>query len=163
MIVNHETEMDLFFLLLIPCLSGHESRDRHELILFGTVSLLSEVMRVIARILVLLAACWYPSAVLAHGALERATPTAGSTVHGSPAEVKLSFSQALEPAFSTLRVLDASGKRVDRQDQTVDAADARELRVSLPPLTPGAYRVIWRVLSRDGHVTQGDLIFTVAP
>jgi len=112
---------------------------------------------------VVLAACWSPNAALAHGVLERATPAAGSTVHGSPAEVKLSFSQALEPAFSTVRVLNAGGKQVARKDQTLDAADARELRVSLPPLTPGAYRVIWRVLSRDGHVTRGDLSFTVAP
>ena len=120
-------------------------------------------MRIVAPVLVILAAYWYSTAIFAHGMLERATPAAGSTVHGSPAEVKLLFSQALEPAFSTLRVLDASGKQVDRQDQTVDAADARELRVSLQPLAPGAYRVIWRVLSRDGHVTQGELSFTVAP
>lgn len=102
------------------------------------------------------------ASAIAHGVLERAIPAADSTVHGSPAEVTLSFSQALEPAFSTLRVLDASGNRVDRQDQSL-GADARRLRVSLPPLAPGSYRVLWRVLSKDGHISSGDLSFTVAP
>ena len=97
-----------------------------------------------------------------HGMLERAIPAADSTVHGSPAEVTLSFSQALEPAFSTLRVVDAGGKQIDREDKSL-GADARQLRVSLPPLAPGPYRVIWRVLSKDGHVSSGDLTFTVAP
>ena len=120
-------------------------------------------MKLIPLVFVVLVAYSYSAAIFAHCLLERATPAAGSTVHGSPAEVKLFFSQTLEPAFSTLRVLDANAKQVDRQDQTVDATDARALRVSLQPLAPGAYRVIWRVLSKDGHVTQGDLSFTVAP
>jgi len=37
------------------------------------------------------------------------------------------------------------------------------LRVSLPVLPPGAYRVTWRVLSVDAHVTEGDFTFDVAP
>jgi methionine-rich copper-binding protein CopC len=36
------------------------------------------------------------------------------------------------------------------------------LRVSLPPLEPGRYRVTWRVLSVDTHVTEGDFTFEVA-
>ena len=87
----------------------------------------------------------------------------GSTVHGSPAEIKLWFSHALEPAFSTVRVVDRGGRQVDRKDKQVDAGEAKLLKVSLPPLAPGAYRVIWRVLSADGHVTRGEFGFEVAP
>ncbi len=36
------------------------------------------------------------------------------------------------------------------------------LRVSLPNLAPGTYRVMWRVLSVDTHVSEGDFTFDVA-
>ncbi len=99
----------------------------------------------------------------AHAFLERAAPAVGSTVHGSPVETRLWFTEELEPAFSTVRVLDKNGKQVDRMDKQVDRSDARVLRVSLPPLAPGTYRVVWRVLSVDTHVTEGDFTFEVAP
>jgi len=101
-------------------------------------------------------------AALAHAYMDRTAPEAGSTVHGSPAEVKLWFSHALEPSFSTVRVLDSDGKQVDRKDKKIDAGEAKLLKVSLPPLPPGAYRVVWRVLSADGHVTRGEFRFEVA-
>jgi methionine-rich copper-binding protein CopC len=57
--------------------------------------------------------------------------------------------------------VDAAGQQVDRADGSVDAADPRMLRASLMPLGPGTYRVIWRVLSVDTHVTEGDFTFRV--
>jgi len=102
-------------------------------------------------------------AVLAHAFLDHATPAVGSSVHGAPAQVKLWFTQRLEPAFSTAQVLEASGKRVDKSDAHVDAGDPTLLVVSVPPLAAGKYRVTWRVLSVDTHVTEGDFDFDVVP
>lgn len=99
----------------------------------------------------------------AHAFLDHAAPAVGSTVHGPPATVKLWFTQELEPAFSTIKVLDRDGKQVDKGDKEVDASDRTLLRISLPPLPPGTYRVVWRVLSVDTHVTEGDFTFDVAP
>ena len=99
----------------------------------------------------------------AHAFLERAVPAVGSSVHTSPTELKLWFTQRLEPAFSKVRVLDGRGKQVDSGDGRVDAADGVLLRVSLPRLTPGTYRVTWRVLSVDTHVSEGDFTFDIAP
>ena len=115
------------------------------------------------RVVFAAAACLAAPAALAHAYMDRTVPEADTTVHGSPAEVQLWFSHALEPAFSTVRVVDAGGKQVDRKDKRVDAAEAKLLKVSLPPLAPGPYRVIWRVLSADGHVTRGEFRFEVAP
>jgi hypothetical protein len=98
----------------------------------------------------------------AHAFLDHASPAVGSTVHATPAQVKLWFTQELEPAFSTLQVSDASGKRVDNGDAQLDPADATQLEVSVPTLAPGRYRVTWRVLSVDTHVTEGDFSFDVA-
>ena len=99
----------------------------------------------------------------AHAHLDRAAPVAGSTVHGSPPQLKLWFTERLEPAFSKVRVLDRNGNQVDKGDPEVDRADAKLLRVSLPKLAPGTYRVQWRVLSVDTHVIEGDFTFNVAP
>jgi methionine-rich copper-binding protein CopC len=102
-------------------------------------------------------------AALAHAFLDHAKPAVGSTVHGPPPELRVWFTQRLEPAFSTVRVVDRTGKQVDKGDVRVDPADATLLVVSLPPLAPGSYKVIWRVVSVDTHVTEGDFTFDVAP
>jgi methionine-rich copper-binding protein CopC len=99
----------------------------------------------------------------AHAMLERASPAVGSTVRSAPTEVTLRFTEALEPAFSTLQVTGPGGERVDAGDTHVDGSEKMILRASLKPLTPGVYTVVWRVVSIDTHVTNGDFKFTVAP
>lgn len=97
----------------------------------------------------------------AHAFLDRAEPRVGSTVHPAPPELKLWFSQELEPAFSTVKVLDPAGKRVDSANARVDPADRSLLRVSLQALGPGVYTVVWRVVSMDTHATEGEFVFHV--
>ena len=99
----------------------------------------------------------------AHAFLDHASPGVGSTVHGSPPAVQLFFTQNLEPAFSTIQVVDASGRQVDRGNKAVDPRNPAALLVSLNALPPGDYKVIWRVLSVDTHTTEGKFTFTVAP
>ena len=99
----------------------------------------------------------------AHAFLDHAMPGVGSTVHGSPAEVTMRFTQELEPAFSGAKVEDANGHVVASADKAVDASDRTVLHVRLPTLAPGKYRVMWRVLSVDSHVTEGDFTFEVVP
>ena len=99
----------------------------------------------------------------AHAFLDHASPAVGSTVHGSPAQVQLFYTQDLEPAFSTVQVVDANGKQVDKGNKAVDPTNHAELEVSLNTLPPGEYNVIWRVLSVDTHTTEGKFTFTVAP
>jgi len=97
----------------------------------------------------------------AHAFLERADPPVGSKVQTAPKEMKLWFSEEIEPAFSTVKVLDAGGKRIEAGDAKVDKQDRKLLHVSLPPLAPGKYTVVWRVVSVDTHVTSGDHEFSV--
>jgi methionine-rich copper-binding protein CopC len=95
----------------------------------------------------------------AHAFLDHADPRVGSTVVASPAQVTLRFTEKLEPAFSTVKVLDAAGKQVDAHDGKVEAAT---MRVTIrDALAPGKYRVVWRALSIDTHVTDGEFTFEV--
>jgi methionine-rich copper-binding protein CopC len=100
---------------------------------------------------------------LAHAMLDHAVPRVGSSVRVAPGRVELWFSERLEPAFSTLKVMDSSGRQVDRRDASVDAGDHTHLTVSLTPLPRGSYRVVWRVVSVDTHSTAGDFVFEVSP
>ena len=97
----------------------------------------------------------------AHAVLERAEPRVVSKLKRAPDEVKLYFTERLEPAYSALRVLDAHGVQVDRRDSRVDRANPALLRATLPPLPPGTYKVLWRVLSIDADITEGAFTFRV--
>jgi methionine-rich copper-binding protein CopC len=101
------------------------------------------------------------SAALAHAHLVRATPVAGGSVSKAPTEVALRFSEKLESAFSAIVVRDSAGKQIDKGDGTVDKKDRMIIRVSLPTLEPGIYKVEWRVMSTDTHKVNGDFTFKV--
>ena len=97
----------------------------------------------------------------AHAFLQRAEPAVGSTVQTSPSEVRIRFTENIEPAFSSIQVFDASGKEVDKHDLHLDRSDHALLHVSLPRLGAGIYKVVWRVVSVDTHVTSGSFTFQV--
>ena len=116
-----------------------------------------------AALLGLILAITPAAPVGAHAFLERADPRVGSTVHGSPDAVRLWFTERLEPAYSRFEVVDDKGRPVSIGQTQVDPADPRSLRALVPALPPGRYRVRWRVLSVDSHVTEGDFTFRVGP
>jgi methionine-rich copper-binding protein CopC len=94
----------------------------------------------------------------AHAFLDHAEPRVGSTVPTAPRELVLSYTQNLEPAFSSVEVSDANGARVDLGKPKIGATT---MRVGLKPLPPGTYRVRWQVLSVDTHTTEGSFTFNV--
>lgn len=106
-------------------------------------------------------ACILSGTVESHVFPDHSDPKVGATVQGSPASVRIWFDGALEPAFSTIEIQDERGIRVDKGNSRVDAGDATLLEVGLPPLPAGTYRVIWNVVARDGHRTEGDYTFVV--
>ena len=89
-----------------------------------------------------------PDAAHAHAYPDHADPKVGSTVSASPSMVRIWFDSALEPAFCSIMVHIADGAMVDKRDGHVDPADPTLLEISVPPLPPGAYRVI---LERRGQ------------
>lgn len=103
------------------------------------------------------------TAAQAHAHLVNAVPAAGSTVNASPQQIELSFSETLEPAFSTIKVFDEKGDHVEQGKPELDSGNAEVLRITLKPLIPGAYKVVWRVVSVDAHRLIGTFTFSVAP
>ena len=101
------------------------------------------------------------SAASVHAFLDRADPRVGSTVKIAPTQVRVWFTERLEPAFSTLEVFDERGERVDNGPPRTDESSPHMLQVPLKSIGSGTYRVKWRVLSVDTHVTEGDFTFRV--
>lgn len=99
----------------------------------------------------------------AHALLRLADPRVGSTVAVAPKELKLTFSEEVEPAFTHVEVTDAHGSGENAGALRLDPADARRVLVPLKPLAPGEYTVTWHAVAVDTHHTQGRFNFTVAP
>lgn len=118
---------------------------------------MTHIVKLIGALAVLLLA---GTAAVAHARLARASPPVGSSSQKAPREVVLWFTEKLEPAFSSIEVRNASGAVVSNGKAQL-GADRVQLRVPLQTLSPGTYKVIWRVLSVDTHRAQGDFTFRV--
>jgi len=100
-----------------------------------------------------------PSA-FAHAMLESASPPVGGTVE-SPAEIRITFSEGIEPKFSGVAV-SGPGGAVPVGKASVQPGDDKVLIVKVgKKLAPGTYSVKWHAVSVDTHHTQGDFDFTV--
>ena len=94
----------------------------------------------------------------AHAMLDHAEPRVGNKVASPPREVTLTFTQKLEPAFSSVTVTGPSGQRVDAGKARVSG---NQMSVSLRSGGTGTYHVTWHVLSVDTHTSDGNFTFEV--
>jgi methionine-rich copper-binding protein CopC len=120
------------------------------------------------RLFAFVAAVVLPLLLLAHHAnaharLVTATPAAGGTV-AAPKEIRLEFSEGVEPKFTGVTLTSASGATVPVEPARIEAGNAAVLIVPIgKPLSPGVYTVRWHAVSVDTHRTQGNFQFTVSP
>jgi methionine-rich copper-binding protein CopC len=97
-------------------------------------------------------------AAQAHAFLDHASPLVGSSVAAAPHEVTLTFTQNLEPAFSTVTVTDPGGADIGQGNAQVSG---NTMRIGIKAGGAGTYRVRWHALSVDTHTTQGSFTFQV--
>ncbi len=117
----------------------------------------------IVKIAASLAFALAATAAFAHAQLEKATPAVGGAVT-SPAEIRLKFSEGVEPHFSGVTLTAEGGAAVALGKPSLDPADNSVLIVKVgKTLPPGVYTVTWHAVSVDTHHTQGDFQFTVKP
>ena len=103
-------------------------------------------------------------AALAHADLASADPAADATVKTAPTAISITFTEEVEPKFSSIEVLDAKGTRVDDGKAQTAPGNEKVLSVGLKALAPGIYKVIWHATAADdSHKTKGDYAFTVDP
>lgn len=95
----------------------------------------------------------------AHAVLKSSSPAAGSVVPGPDVPVTLTFNVRIDAARSRLELVmpDASTVPLPLSEQL--SPDA--LASKLSGLKSGAYTIRWQVLAPDGHISRGEIPFTV--
>jgi methionine-rich copper-binding protein CopC len=103
--------------------------------------------------------CAGSGAARAHALVLRSEPAPDAVIDSDATPVEIRFSSRIDAARSHLRLFRIDGPAVDLT--IVDSAAPDALTARAAGLTPGAYRLHWQTLSPDGHITQGDIPFTV--
>ena len=77
-------------------------------------------------------------AAVAHAFLNQAVPPVGGTVAASPPEIRLYFSEAIEPRFSGIELTSLDGRPVKTRPSTVDPRDQMQFVLPVEPARPAA-------------------------
>jgi copper resistance protein C len=99
----------------------------------------------------------------AHATLVKSDPGRRATLKSAPKEIVLWFNEKLEPAYSSVSLLDGEGKSVATQPAVVSRDNAKRIGLVIDALPPGVYRVQYRVMSVDGHIVDSNYTFTIQP
>ena len=86
-------------------------------------------------------------------------PALHSSVKGPDASVWLRFNVRIDGSRSRLRLVAPDGSQ-----QTLSLAKQAQpdvLESQAAGLKPGAYKLQWQVLASDGHISRGEVAFTV--
>lgn len=96
----------------------------------------------------------------AHAILRDATPKANSTVQGPDFAVNLRFNVRIDGSRSRLQLIAADGTSTKLTIAAQASPDT--LQSQAKGLKPGAYKLLWNVLASDGHMSKGEIPFTVS-
>jgi methionine-rich copper-binding protein CopC len=96
----------------------------------------------------------------AHAILVEAAPAPGAVVAGPAVDIRLRFNTRIDHIRSGILLIAADGRETKVVIAT-DGAPADVLAGKAANLTAGRYRLRWQVLAVDGHITRGDVEFTV--
>jgi copper resistance protein C len=100
-----------------------------------------------------------PRGVLAHAVLVQSSPAINGTVPGPDLAVTMKFSLRVDGTRSTLLLSLPDGRTMPLAIEKQSAPNIVTTRAS--QLNPGKYAILWQVLATDGHVTKGEVPFSV--
>lgn len=102
---------------------------------------------------------WTAAPALAHAVLLESSPALKSSVTGPDVPLKLRFNVRIDSARSRLTLVrpDGSSQALEISKQ----APPDTLSANATGLMPGVYRLRWQVLAADGHITRGEIPFSV--
>ena len=108
---------------------------------------------------VLLCLAFVTAPAFAHARLVKSLPSERARIK-SPAHIVLTFSEALEPAFSGALLMDKDGRNLNGEPVKVGG---RTITLTPGRLDPGDYIVSWHSVGHDAHRLEGRLHFSVRP
>jgi hypothetical protein len=96
----------------------------------------------------------------AHAILKESSPVANSTVKGPDVPIRLRYNVRVDATRSKLQLLLPDNTNMDLTMEKQSAPDVMSAKAT--GLKAGAYRIRWQVLAPDGHITRGEIPFTVS-
>ena len=98
-------------------------------------------------------------AVYGHAIVLSATPSREQAVPGPDVPVNLRFNSRIDPKRSRLTLVTRAGEQ--RSLEIKDSATGDQLVSEARGLKSGSYILRWQVLASDGHITRGQVPFSV--
>lgn len=102
------------------------------------------------------------SSAAAHAILLESTPATKSIVSGPGMVVRLRFNVRIDASRSRLTLIRKDGSTqkldIDKKQPSPDTLTAPADRMQ-----PDEYRIRWQVLAPDGHISNGEIPFSVRP
>jgi methionine-rich copper-binding protein CopC len=99
-----------------------------------------------------------PRAALAHAHLMTSSPAANGSVQGPNVAIDLKFNSRVEKKGSMITLVMPGGQA---QRLTLDAQSDDVNLDARARLKAGNYTLRWQALSTDGHITRGEIPFSV--
>ncbi len=96
----------------------------------------------------------------AHAILIASQPREGARVAAGEVAIHLQYNSRIDRARSRLTL---TGPGSSQAALPIAAAGGPDEMNTAATLTPGPYVLRWQVLAIDGHITRGDVTFTVSP
>ncbi|HYA61628.1 MAG TPA: copper resistance CopC family protein [Candidatus Sulfotelmatobacter sp.] len=94
-----------------------------------------------------------------HAVLKETHPAANSKVAGPDVPIMLKYNVRIDAKLSKLQLLNPDNSTTDLKIEEQSSPDT--LNAKATGLKPGPYRIRWQVLAPDGHITRGEVPFTV--
>jgi hypothetical protein len=110
-------------------------------------------------VLALLAVLLAPVAAAAHAILEQSQPAAGGSVPAGKVALTFTYNSRVDRARSRLTLTHPDKSQAVLRIDPSGPPNVITSNVELA--APGPYVVRWQVLAIDGHITRGDVPFTV--
>ncbi len=100
----------------------------------------------------------------AHALVVASEPATGSALAAGPERVWLRFNSRIDRVRSRLSLhAPDKGKTPLPLDPAAGDETLLSARTDIVPWAPGPWRLRWQVLALDGHITRGDVAFTLRP
>jgi methionine-rich copper-binding protein CopC len=99
-----------------------------------------------------------PAVARAHAILEDSQPPNGGSVAEGKVTLRLRYNSRLDRARSRLTLTRPDHSQVVL---SIDSIGPPDVLTAQADLTQGQYSLRWQVLAVDGHITRGDVVFTV--
>ncbi len=97
--------------------------------------------------------------LFAHAVLMDSTPKQNSTVKGPDVDITLRYNVRIDGGRSRVQLIAPDGAQTTLPIAKQSSLDILQCKAS--GLKPGAYKLEWHVLASDGHMSKGEVPFTV--